>query len=50
MLRHPSPLRNQPWDDIVLNRVFSGHVEGSQEVVEAEKEAEGEGERSRGWP
>jgi hypothetical protein len=28
MLRHPFPLRDQPYDNIVQNRVYSGHREG----------------------
>jgi hypothetical protein len=31
MLRHPFPLRDQPQDCIIQNRVYSGHGEGSQE-------------------
>ena len=44
MLGIPSPLRDQPHDDIVQNRVYSGHGRVKR-VVEAER---GREERNRG--
>jgi hypothetical protein len=42
MLRHPFPLRDQPQDSIVWTKVYSGHGEGVERTVEAEKGRERE--------
>ena len=49
--RHCFPLKEQPQDSIVKNRVDSGHGEGSKRVVEAEKGRERERveKKNRGW-
>jgi hypothetical protein len=47
VLRHPFPLRDQPYSHIEWNKVYLGHERGAEEGVETEKGRGREGRRGR---